>query len=240
MARIGALAGLSHLIPTNLLRQSIVCLHIPGQINRHKNQQAGVQSTHANHHRRTCMNKSREHFMFTPAGNAYRHAAHPYSSQGAHPQRGRPHQHRTLHLNSEASLPSSPNPNLILNSHSTVTPAVEPSSSGWVTRNDRHRQLINVNVYEKESLNRAKAIEETKKRNLNGHRRGERARFREFLARQHSVAATPANPNPTTASNQILIDGIHFRVMDGGKKLAKTLGKYLTILISACSQVIFL
>ncbi|OAQ84095.1 CCCH zinc finger protein [Purpureocillium lilacinum] len=177
---------------------------LAGQINRHKNQQTGSGQAQSMHPAPT-------------RHNQYRHSAAPYaySRGGYRGGRGRgapaPHRHRTLHLNNsrpgtEASTPSG-----------SVTP---DGSTAWVTRNDRHRQLINANVYEKEAQNRVKAIEETRQRKMRNHRYKEKMRFNDFMLQQVSSSAV-SNPSPQDARNELTIAGLRFRVMDGGKKLAR-------------------
>lgn len=146
--------------------------------------------------------------------NTYRHSGAPYPTRGNRGHRSRPHQHRTVQFNS-SSAPSSDS-------------STAPAPSGWVARNDRHRQLINANVFEKDSQNRAKAIEATRRKQAHGHRSGERNRFKEFLARQQAAATRTAAPNDTNASapsNELTIEGVRFRVLDGGKKLARVPGE---------------
>jgi hypothetical protein len=112
-----------------------------------------------------------------------------------------------------------------------------------VTKNDRHRQIINANVYEKESQNRAKAIEQTRQRKQDEHRRGEKARFHDFLTQQQNAhASSGGNSNATrAANNEITIADIRFRVLDGGKKLAKIIGPYtrppFITLLADCFQM---
>jgi len=218
LARIGQLAGTC--ISSTRLHASPLTPRNTGQINRHKNQQTGsgqAQSMHpAPTRRETYMPgpyRRRSHY----SDNQYRHSAAPYaySRGGYRGGRGRgapaPHRHRTLHLNNsrpgtEASTPSG-----------SVTP---DGSTAWVTRNDRHRQLINANVYEKEAQNRVKAIEETRQRKMRNHRYKEKMRFNDFMLQQVSSSAV-SNPSPQDARNELTIAGLRFRVMDGGKKLAR-------------------
>jgi hypothetical protein len=94
-----------------------------------------------------------------------------------------------------------------------------------VTKNDRHRQLINASVFEKQSQDRAKAIEETRKKKENGKRLGEKARLNEFLRRQQVAAGALVNANTSAASKEIVVEGIRFQVIDGGKKLARVAGE---------------
>ncbi|KAM4059032.1 zinc finger c-x8-C-x5-C-x3-H type (and similar) domain-containing protein [Hirsutella rhossiliensis] len=175
---------------------------LAGQINRHKNQQAGAApSNHPAPYRR----------------NAYRHASAPYPRAGY--RGGRPpvaHRHRTLQLSTPRSGSES----------GGASDSAPSGNRNWVSRTDRHRQLINADIYEKEVQSRTKAIEETRQRKLRLQKSGEKARFNAFLRRQ----ANPPNPSavPTNAGigagrNEILIDGMRFRVVDGGKKLVKAM-----------------
>ncbi|KAF7558330.1 hypothetical protein G7046_g5844 [Stylonectria norvegica] len=168
---------------------------LAGQINRHKSQQTGARPV-ATHH------------PVHHRQNTYRHANAPYPPRG---RGGRPpvaHQHRTLNLN--ATVPSA-------NSNSEAP-------AGWVSRTDRHRQLINANVFEKENQNRTKAIEETRQRKINGYKNREKSQFNNFLKRQAVIAGASTNPTAAAGTNDITIEGIQFRVLDGGKKLVKRTG----------------
>lgn len=97
-----------------------------------------------------------------------------------------------------------------------------PSSTGsaWVTKNDRHLQLINTTVYEKESQQRAKAIEETRQQKLK--QRDEREK-RKFASRLQQAGH---NPSASRSINGTIIDieGIPFRVTKNGDRLMKVAG----------------
>lgn len=95
-----------------------------------------------------------------------------------------------------------------------------------MSRNDRHRQLINANVYEKETQNRAKAMEETRQNKLKDRKTREKSKFKDFLRHQAGASDATANPNPGVGKNEIVIEGIRFHVADGGKKLIKASGEY--------------
>ncbi|KND94768.1 Zinc finger CCCH domain-containing protein [Tolypocladium ophioglossoides CBS 100239] len=171
---------------------------LAGQINRHKSQQAGpAPATHSAFYRR----------------NTYRHTSAPYPRAGYRGGRASaPHRHRTLHLNNSKTASEADSSN-----------DGTPSDTNWVSRNDRHRQLINANVYEKEAQNRSKAIEETRQRKLRHQRFREKSRFNDFLQRQAPASDVAANPESRANRNEIMIEGMRFRVMDGGKKLAKVM-----------------
>ncbi|CEI64172.1 unnamed protein product [Fusarium venenatum] len=190
LARIGQLAGSCPMFYDKIHFTD----DFKGQINRHKNGQTGPRlppNSHPAHHRH----------------NSYRHASSPYPAR--HNRVGRPpaaHQHKTLHLNADSSNAS----------RSASSGAETPP--GWVSRNDRHRQLINANVYERDTQNRAKAIEQTHQNKINGYRQHEKTKFNEFL--KHQAGASSAQTNPA-GQNELTVEGVRFRVMDGGKKLVK-------------------
>lgn len=161
----------------------------------------------------------------------YASAPYPYPTRGGFrpPHRGgRPHQHRTLHFNN--GTPTTAAPSHEAGAQSSTAPAAA-GPSGWVTKNDRHRQLINANIFEKESQNRAKAIQETWNKKQQARRQREKARLGEYLRRQQAIAGVPSLPsaNPSsvgaaTSNNEIMVGDIRFRVLDGGKKLARVAG----------------
>ncbi|KAG8421181.1 hypothetical protein J3458_003079 [Metarhizium acridum] len=173
---------------------------LAGQINRHKSQQAGVGATssrQASDYRR---------------GNTYRPRSAYHGSAYRVGRAQNNHRHRTLHLN-QSRPPSDSN---------TSSPASTPGSSGWVSRNDRHRQLINANVYEKDTQNRVKAIEETRQKKLQDRKMREKIQLKDFLRHQASATNAVANSKPGVGKIEIVVEGIRFQVADGGKKLVKS------------------
>ncbi|QUC17670.1 uncharacterized protein UV8b_01911 [Ustilaginoidea virens] len=170
---------------------------LAGQINRYKSQQTIALASQ-------------------PPNQYSRHA---YRGRGAYSRGsyrvGRPqsgHRHRTLHLNQAPQASDS----------NDSSPGPTAGNSCWVSRNDRHRQLINANVYEKETNSRAKAIEETRKKKLQTRKKLEKSRFNDFLRHQANAGNMTANPNSSAARNEIIIEGIRFHVVEGGKKLVKS------------------
>jgi len=85
-------------------------------------------------------------------------------------------------------------------------------------------QLINPAIYEKQSQERARAIEETRKLKLKQKDEREKLKLSKHL--QHlDGSATPHTPNIRTTQNyEIGIQGIRFRVMKDGSKLVKVDG----------------
>jgi hypothetical protein len=82
--------------------------------------------------------------------------------------------------------------------------------------------LINPAIYEKQSLLRAKAIEETRKLKLRQRDERERQKIHRHL--QRSVGTTDSIVSP---SHEILLHGIRFQVVKNGSKLQRTSGKDL-------------
>ena len=99
-------------------------------------------------------------------------------------------------------------------------------STSWVSKRDRHMQLINTSIYEKDTQLRKKAINETQrqKAQLDGQR--EKARIAQYLYSANNYLGRPnAIPSATApAQYETSIDGLRFRVMDGGSKLFRILG----------------
>ncbi|PNY20661.1 Zinc finger CCCH domain-containing protein [Tolypocladium capitatum] len=191
---------------------------LAGQINRHKSQQAGsAPTTHSAPYRRTFVAKPGYRGVVNSSkDNTYRHASAGYPRAGYRGGRApAPHRHRTLHLNNSKTASEADSSN----------DGTASDNTNWVSRNDRHRQLINANVYEKEAQNRTKAIEETRQRKLRHQRFREKSRFNDFLRHQTPASDVAANPESRANRNEIMIEGIRFRVMDGGKKLAKVMGE---------------
>lgn len=147
----------------------------------------------------------------------------PYSrGRGRRP--AAPHRHRTLVLNnggspgSNASGASSPGPASDNDGEARPT----PTSTGWVAKRDRHMQLINSAVYDKETQARAKAMEETRKQKADRRTQREQAKVLQYA--QASTVSTPAQPS---ADHLILVNDVPFRVVRGGSKLIRVSGMCL-------------
>ncbi|RAO67332.1 uncharacterized protein BHQ10_003344 [Talaromyces amestolkiae] len=173
---------------------------LAGQINQHKNQHqhpAPPTGYHARHPR---------------AGWA------PYRGRGA---RGRPaaHRNRTLILNNNTADASKTDST----DNATPPPA---STNGWIAKRDRHMQLINTSIYDKEVQARTKAIAETEKTKREKRAKAEEAKVMRYAQGVHSVHATPAaGPSGVatqpSSSYQIYIHDTPFQVVRGGSKLIR-------------------
>ncbi|KAF7712794.1 Uncharacterized protein PECH_002624 [Penicillium ucsense] len=182
---------------------------LAGQINRHKSQpaQSNQPSSHQSQH-------------------VLRHAhAHPgwapYSrgrGRGRHPA---PHRNRTLVLNngtpgSAHSNASTPGPS----SDNDAETRQPTTSNGWVAKRDRHMQLINSAVYEKEKVARAKALEESRKVKTQRRAQREQAKVLQYAqaARGNAMVSTMAQPG---TAHQILVNDVPFKITHGGSKLVR-------------------
>lgn len=176
-----------------------------GRINQHKNQSSqshptSYQSHHVSRHAPTHSGWS------------------PYSrGRGRRPVA--PHRHRTLVLNngsaSTASTGSSPGPG----SDNDGEPRPSTTSNGWVAKRDRHMQLINSAVYDKETQARAKAMEETRKAKV--LRRAEREQTKVLRYAQGTAAVGPTPATAQSAAHQILVNDVPFKIARGGSKLIR-------------------
>ncbi|CAI4216612.1 unnamed protein product [Parascedosporium putredinis] len=94
----------------------------------------------------------------------------------------------------------------------------------WVSKTDRHLQLINSSVYEKDSQTRAKAIAETIQQKRQRQDDREKVKLKQFL-QAGSAGPTVATATVRSANEpgafELDIEGIRFRVAKDGSKLVK-------------------
>lgn len=151
-------------------------------------------------------------------GGQYR-GHHPYSPRGGY-RVGKPpvHRHRTLVLNgtSGQSTPAS----------DTASGSDNGQTSSWVSKNDRHLQLINSSIYQEQSEARTKAIEQTRTQKLRQRENRERSQFMNHLRQTGSTAAASTDA-PSGPAYEITVEGIRFAVVKNGSKLVKLPGVYL-------------
>jgi len=199
---------------------------LAGRINRHKNQQSGLVSANASHppvHHSTSaglpyVSRPRvDGSQDTGYSSGWRRGGgYPY--RGHHNARMPVHRHRTLILNGKSQ------------GKPTDTDSggnSDASTSSWVTKTDRHLQLINSSVYEKESQNRTRAIEQTRRQKRVMKDERERAKLVSHLNRManNGVMAPPGQQSQaSTDKYEIAIQGIRFVVAKNGSKLVKVPG----------------
>ncbi|EDN96489.1 hypothetical protein SS1G_01415 [Sclerotinia sclerotiorum 1980 UF-70] len=210
---------------------------IAGQINQHKNHQSTDQYNQA--HSPASTNSL--HPQPSKRGGHGAYAYHPYannswrgsrgSHRGAYSARGYRGargggvgivRHRTLVLNGGTpASPSQPD-------SSNVTPSTDEnersSSACYITKTDRHLQLINKSYFEKDSQIRVKAIEETRRQKLKQRDEREKLKLSRHLQRL-GANFDSSKMQPTGTSNyEVTVNGIRFMVTKNGSKLVKASG----------------
>ncbi|KAI0444830.1 hypothetical protein F4803DRAFT_510682 [Xylaria telfairii] len=144
------------------------------------------------------------------SGNGRRTAPYPQPYRGG---RGKYppiyHRHRSLVLNGGGQPGAS----------SVENQPPDPTTTSWVSKTDRHRQLINRDIYERETQQRTQAIEKSSiQQQLNKDRR-EKARFFNNM-RQAGLTAS-SNPSKPASRYEVEVDGVRFHVTQQGSKLVK-------------------
>ena len=194
-------------------------LTCPGQINRHKNQSTDSHTSYNNDA------QAGQYVSRYPPSRVERPGWAPY--------RGRPHARRPIapHRNRTLILNSSPPSGPPQSSTSSPGPSSDNDgdprapSSGWVAKRDRHMQLINSAIYDKETQARTKALEETRKLKAQKKAQTEEAkvlRFAQGLGAQYPPSSVASHPVATPSANyQIFLNDVPFRIVRGGSKLIR-------------------
>ncbi|KAJ5698648.1 hypothetical protein N7462_000653 [Penicillium macrosclerotiorum] len=181
---------------------------LAGQINRHKTETTQPYQ-HSSHRSQYVSRHAPSHPSWAP-----------YSRGRGRGRHAAPHRNRTLVLNNNGhpghptSNNSSPGPGSDNDGESR--PPI--TSNGWVAKRDRHMQLINSAVYDKEAQARTKAMEETRK--LRAQRRAEREQTKVLQYAQAAGASVATTAQPS-AGHQILVNDIPFKITRGGSKLIR-------------------
>jgi hypothetical protein len=101
----------------------------------------------------------------------------------------------------------------------------DASSSSWVTKNDRHLQLINSDVYKKDAQARTAALEQSRRQKIALRDRQERAKLISHLNRMvNSGGFGAANQQAAADKYEIAVQGVRFVVAKNGSKLVKVPG----------------
>lgn len=94
----------------------------------------------------------------------------------------------------------------------------------WVTKRDRHMQLINSSIFDKEAQLRNKAIDQTRRQKASQRDLHEKEKFQRHLAGLSS--STPTNVH------EISINGLAFQVVNGGSKLLRIHSRHIEMTIT--------
>ncbi|MCJ1396404.1 hypothetical protein MMC18_009294 [Xylographa bjoerkii] len=103
------------------------------------------------------------------------------------------------------------------------------ATATWISKRDRHMQLINSSIYDKETNLRQQAIDKTR------HERALQRNQREMLKIGKHFQSIGDNTVPVpvphslrgeTAVYEVNINGLRFQVLNGGSKLSRDQGSY--------------
>ncbi|GAP86308.2 putative CCCH zinc finger protein [Rosellinia necatrix] len=167
-----------------------------------------------NRHKESQHNGGSYGLDYSVGGRGSYHRSAPYPQQ-AYQGRGR-------------FAPTYRNKTLVLNGGPQPAPSVQenqpsnPPTPSWVTKNDRHLQLINRDIYERDSQHRTQAIEQSLKQKHINRGRQEKAQFLGNM-RQASGDSVTAYSNPSRSSSryEVEVEGVRFYVTKQGSKLVK-------------------
>lgn len=188
---------------------------LAGQINRHKNGQIANDQMHT---------AVRSYGGHSHSSTSWYNPRVGQIRGGGVAKSGQVYRNRSLVL-SNASASSVLNSNCRSEanlSSQTITP--DNSVSEWVSKTDRHRQLINATVFEKTAQNRAKAIEETRKHKMKQRHIREKYLLINHLNQQgkrYNYGGSTPHIHNETGKYEVNVQGIRFLVSRNGSKLTK-------------------
>ena len=110
---------------------------------------------------------------------------------------------------------------LVVNNSGNSSNDEDRIANGWVTKRDRHMQLINTSILDKTTQARSKAMEETRRKKATRKDQSEKDKIHRFL---HTNAQSALSNTTSSLSHEILVEGLRFQVLSGGSKLARLRG----------------
>ncbi|MCJ1251568.1 hypothetical protein MMC30_008803 [Trapelia coarctata] len=147
------------------------------------------------------------------------------------------HRNRSLVLNNAAPSMTAVDETRIDSPGGVAINTTESSSSGnltaqaatgWISKRDRHMQLINSSIYDREANIRSKAIDETRRQVAKRRDEREISKINKHLQKIADNAATISfSPrlNSEAETHELSINGLRFRVCDGGSKLVRIMSE---------------
>ncbi|KAI8630527.1 hypothetical protein F5Y19DRAFT_49241 [Xylariaceae sp. FL1651] len=172
-------------------------------------------ATRINRHKEGHLNGTSHNPDYSISSRGSYHRQAPYPQPGFRGGRSRPapsYRNKTLILNGSAQSAASSDENQ----------APDMSTPSWVSKTDRHLQLINRNVYEREAQQRAQAIEHTlKQKQLQRDRREKTKFFKSMRQASGDGAVALSNTSKPVSRYEVEVDGVRFQVTQQGSKLVK-------------------
>lgn len=205
-----------------------------GQINRHKNGQdvheqiamrSNASEGRTNHDVSSFRSADRKKGYTYPT-TSWHHNYRSYTRGGGYCKPGQAYRNRSLILTG-ATTSSAPKPPSEYKFKCEADTPTNPGP-GWVSKTDRHRQLINASIFDKSSQNRARAIEETRKKKIKQRQELEKYKLlkhfqQEAVANRYMGSSTHAISE--TDKFEINVQGIRFLVANNGSKLIRVPGE---------------
>ncbi|KAI0405030.1 hypothetical protein F4802DRAFT_565439 [Xylaria palmicola] len=151
---------------------------------------------------------------------------HVTSGRGLY-HRSAPYPQHTYRGGRGRFAPTYRNRTLVLNGSQPATPTQEsqppdPTTPSWVTKTDRHLQLINRDVYEREAQQRTQAIEQTfKQKQLDKDHREKAQFFKNMQQARGEGMVVSSNSSKPVSRYEVEVDGVRFHVTKQGSKLVK-------------------
>ncbi|MDI1491424.1 MAG: hypothetical protein OHK93_002633 [Ramalina farinacea] len=173
---------------------------ISGRINRHKNS----SSPQSGPTRPQPWNKYNSNLAAQSRTSSYQT---PYSRGSTRVAKPRGPRHRTLVVNN-----NTPGSSTDEEQKHSMPP------NGWVSKRDRHMQLINTNVFDKETQARSKAMAETRRERALKRDQREKRRLEQHLQTRY---ASPQSSTAAAMIHEITIDGLRFQVLNRGSRLMR-------------------
>ncbi|KAI9769643.1 MAG: hypothetical protein M1840_003880 [Geoglossum simile] len=218
---------------------------VAGHINRHRNQQkSGTEDYAASGlstpplHNTDYSGTDALHWPFL-AVEADLFQGQSWGGISWRPSRGRPygrvrarggrpllqgHRNRSLVLNNMTNtVPASDSPPPASAVSEETSPDAAGSSTSWVAKRDRHIQLINSSVFDKETQARARAMEETRKQKTRHKEERQRLKFMRYLQNVSLKSSQPSvrSAGDSNSHHEVTIGGVRYQVLMGGSKLQK-------------------
>ena len=202
-----------------------------GQINVHKSQTPRRHKTRTTEH----WSQSREDYRQQPNSSGWRAPDGERRPRAKGRDLGH-HRNRTLVMNGQANVTRTPKSEqdsaapLSHNIGATTNEDIKFRSSEvaqYVTKQDRHMQLINSSIFDKETQNRNSAIEQTRRRKALHKDQRQRQRVQMHLQKLPGAQSKASQSHSSSANfkvHELAVGNLRFEVCNGGSKLKKLSG----------------
>ena len=148
------------------------------------------------------------------------------------------HRNRTLIMNNSVSKPDEVTGVKLVGSETrndTMNQVQSPTNAGsWVSKRDRHMQLINTSVYDRVSQERVRSMEATNDSRQRQRSDIEKVRLKRHFQSLANSSSSADKASSSLATREIEINCIRFRLTDGGSKLMRVSGRGFEVIWEPC------